>query len=84
MIRNALAHGHFEIRQLGDRRLYLFENVTDDGIIKARMRLSEQTLLDIFQMVQNLSQSVKSGEYQLEKEQKKKRSKSAKQPENTD
>lgn len=44
-IRNAFAHGAFEVKRNGKKTIYLLENKNSKGEIKAQMRLNESTLL---------------------------------------
>ena len=50
-IRNALAHGSFSVSGTGEKRTYCIEN-RKDGVLKARIRLREKTLLNWIELVE--------------------------------
>ena len=50
-IRNALAHGSFSVSGTGEKRTYCLEN-RKDGVLKARIRLREKTLLNWIELVE--------------------------------
>lgn len=50
-IRNALAHGSFSVSGTGEKRTYCLEN-RNDGVLKARIRLREKTLLNWIELVE--------------------------------
>ena len=51
-IRNAFAHGSFSVSGAGEKRTYCLEN-RKDGVLKARIRLREKTLLNWIELVEN-------------------------------
>jgi len=58
-IRNAFAHGSFEVAEQAGRRIYLIES-SKDGIIKARMRLREETLLHYIELANMTPAEIKA------------------------
>ncbi len=57
-IRNALAHGSFEVISSENHKIYEFES-SKDGDIKSRMRLKEETLLKILDLASLKSKEIK-------------------------
>lgn len=57
-IRNAFAHGSFEVKSNGKIKIYLLESRKND-IIKAQMRLREKTLLEYAKISQMNASDIK-------------------------
>jgi hypothetical protein len=58
-IRNAFAHGSFEVKKIGKESVYLIESARG-GDIKARMRLKEATLLEYIKLSKSTKKEIKA------------------------